>query len=259
MTTPSLAGRTVVVTRAEPEGGPLGCALTSLGARALYRPLLSVRAVSSEHDIRALQSTLAQLAEAHWLVLTSPRALEPLQRFGLFDAPAPAGLRVAVVGQRTAAAVHELGWQVDLVPESADAEGLLAAMTAQGIGPGTRVIFPASARARRVLPDGLRALGVTVEQVTAYHPVELPVNETQWHDAVAADALTFSSPSAVDALTAALNDDLLAHLRTLPAGVQGPTTGAAARSAGWQKVIEADPRSFEGLALSLATALGPNA
>jgi uroporphyrinogen-III synthase len=72
-----------------------------------------------------------------------------------------------------------------------------------------------------------------------------------------ADALTFTSPSAVHALVEALGADEVATLVDLPVAVQGPTTGRAARKAGWTRVVEAEPRTFEGLAETLARALGP--
>jgi uroporphyrinogen-III synthase len=254
----SLRGRTVAVTRPEPPDGPLAAALSVRGATPVHRPVLEIRPLESG----SLTDAVAGLPDVDWLVLTSPRAVSALAGVGVFGSPPPPSLRVAVVGARTAEAVRECGWPVDLVPATAGAAGLVEAFRAAGVREGARVLFPASARARPELPEGLEAMGARVRSIAAYEPVPKPLVEADWTGPDGApdwDALTFTSPSAVDALTAGLPDRVLRPLRCLPAGVQGPTTGAAVRAAGWSAVVEAEPRTFAGLASALASHLGPSA
>ncbi len=247
----------MVVTRPEPESGPLSAALREWGAEAVHRPVLVFHPTGRA---AGLSATLQAERPPDWLVLTSPRAADTLAEAGVFEAPCPRGLRIAVAGHQTAQAVRRHGWAAHLVPDPSGAAPLLAAMEASGVGGGDRVLFAASSLARPLLADGLRALGAVVETVAIYGPVARPLHAAEWEGEARLapwDALTFTSPSAVSAVESGLSDTTLSALRRLPAGVQGPTTGAAARDAGWQRVVEARPHTFRGLARALADYLGP--
>jgi uroporphyrinogen-III synthase len=250
----TLDGRRIVVTRAEAEGGTLGRALRSLGARPVHCPVLQVTGPEDEAELR---QALERLPEMDWLVLTSPRAVEALDGQGVFVDEAPEGLQIAVVGARTEEALEERGWRAHVVPRPAGAIPLLLALQARDVGRGARILFPASEKARTVLPDGLRDRGARVYQVVAYRPAPAALSPQARAAMGGADAVTFTSPSAVNALVESLGDEELAALRELPAGVQGPTTGRAAREAGWTRLVEAEPRTFQGLAAALAREIGP--
>jgi uroporphyrinogen-III synthase len=209
------------------------------------------------HPPEARRALLPSLGGFDWLVVTSPRTVDLLSEAGAFAGRRPEGLRIAAVGDRTADRLASVGWAADRVPEKAGAEPLLAALLSDvgdeagsTAATGGRVCFPASAQAGDALPRGLESAGFEVVRIDLYAPRPVPQDPTRWTEWTreGLDALTFTSPSAVDGLTAGLDEPgLLAALRAIPAGVQGPTTGAAARTAGWIDVIEAHPRTFEGL------------
>jgi uroporphyrinogen-III synthase len=250
----SLEGRRIVVTREEPGEGPLSRALLESGAVPLVAPTVEVVAL---HDSDERRDLLPPLDAVDWLVVTSPRTVDLLADAGVFDGPPPAGLRVAAAGARTGAHLAAVGWPADRIPEAAGAEPLLQTFLsslegerAPGLGPGSRVLFPASAQAGTALPRGLEDAGFDVVRIDLYAPRPVPQDPVWWREQVrdGVDALTFTSPSAVDGLTRGLEDAaVLATLRERPAGVQGPTTARAARHAGWAEVVEARPRTFEGL------------
>lgn len=254
MTGDRLDGRRVVVTRAEAEDGPLCRALSELGASPLHCPVLQVNGPEDEEEFR---QALALLPEMDWLILTSPRAVEAMDEEGAFDDGAPEGLQVAVVGAKTAEALEARGWRPHVVPEPAGAIPLLLALEARGVGRGARILFPASERARTVLPEGLRDRGAKVFQVVAYRPAAAYLDAEARRRLRSADVVTFTSPSALEALVDALDGAEIARLVDLPAGALGPTTARAVRDAGWTRVVEARTRSFEGLAATLARDLGP--
>lgn len=250
MSGPALTGRAVVVTRPERADGPLAAALTARGAVPVHRPVLEIRST----DVRALDEALRTLDEVDWLVLTSARAVSALDDAGAFLDPPPSSLRVAVVGPKTAAAVHAAGWPVHVEPDPAGAAGLLLALEARGVDRRHRVLFPASAQVRPLLPDALRARGARVDLIPVYTPVARALSAREWDPTGAVppwSALTFTSPSAVSAVVDGLPPSTIRALLTLPAAVQGPTTGAATRQAGWSQVLEAHPRTFDGLATAL--------
>lgn len=247
------------MTRGEPDGeGPLSRALREAGAVPLAAPTVEIAPL---HDPEARRALLPSLDAFDWLVVTSARTVDLLVEAGALDGGPPEGLRVAAVGDRTADRLASEGWPADRVPETAGADPLLAALLGDTIDepgpaafPAGRICFPASARAGDALPRGLTAAGFEVVRIDLYAPRPVPQDPDRWTrwTREGVDALTFTSPSAVEGLARGLEDSALrATLRAIPAAVQGPTTGAAARDSGWVDVVEAHPRTFQGLVNAL--------
>lgn len=251
-----LAGRGVVVTRAEGPDGPVSTRLREHGATPLLRPAVAFDFASQKS---ALSDAVWQMGDYDWLVLTSSRAVRAMAAVHTFEHPRPERLRVAVVGPGTAAEIESYGWTADLIPESGGASVLVEQLRPR-LGESAHVLFPASEAAGEALPHALKELGATVDRIDAYAPRPSPQSTDAWvrdMDAGRIDALTFTSPSAVDALAKALSDALpeavFASIRALPAAAQGPTTARAVRNAGWAVVPVADPTTFEGLVGALET------
>ena len=113
-----------------------------------------------------------------WVAFTSVNAVravrEKLEEYGL-DARAFAGVKVAAVGEQTAAALGRFGIKPDLVPERR------AVRRGAGWRPGrryddvldpiNRVLLPRADIATETLVAGLTELGWEVEDVTAYRTV----------------------------------------------------------------------------------------
>lgn len=242
------------MTREESDDGPLSRALRAAGAIPLLAPTVEIVAL---HEPQGRRELLPSLHEFDWLIVTSPRTVALLSEVGVFRASRPTGLRIAAAGEQTAAALAKEGWHADRVPERAGAEPLLRALleerTCDSAAPGP-VLFPASAQAGTTLPDGLTRAGFEVHRLDLYTPRPRVQDPVWWTERTreGLDALTFTSPSAVDGLVRGVNDSTLRSLLLcLPAAVQGPTTASAAREAGWTDVVEARPRSFDGLVASL--------
>ena len=101
-----------------------------------------------------------------WLVITSAFTVEALGRLGhpLYSLVSP-GLRIAAVGDATAAAVRAAGGWVDLVPVDGAGGRALASNWPQGSG---RVAIPGAVQSAQTLPQALRALGWEVVQAGVY-------------------------------------------------------------------------------------------
>lgn len=223
-----LQGRRIAVTRAAADAEGLAGRLRALGAEPLLTPAIEVVVP----DPAPLDAVLDRLGEFHWVVFTSRNAADAVAR----RRSTLAGPRVAAVGTVTADALRAHGITVDLVAPEHTAESLLGAL---GDVDGQAVLFPASAIARRTLPDGLRARGARV--------VEVPVYGTRLADATYpalahADAVTFTSPSTVRGLLRANRIPAAAHVVCI-----GPTTADAARAAGLAVTAVADPHTEDGL------------
>jgi uroporphyrinogen III methyltransferase/synthase len=247
-----LTGRTVVVTRAPAQAGPLAQALRWAGARVLEVPVIEIADVPEEAAslVRAAES----VGEYRWLVFTSANAVERFVAL-LPDLRVLAGCRIAAVGRATAAALEAERLVPDLVPERASADGLVEAMpSAKGNG---RALFVKAAGAGEALAAGLAAKGWRVDQVVAYRTVTASSPHAEVTDGLAdADVVTFASPSAVRAYLQ-LRDRAGRELPVPPVvACIGSTTATAARAAGLSVAVEPSGADIDALVASIAAYLG---
>jgi uroporphyrinogen III methyltransferase / synthase len=240
-----LFGLDVVVTRTRQQASALARQLSDAGAGVVELPTIEV--VDPLDGGAALRQSLAGLDRYDWLVLTSPNgARRTLDELG--DARRLAGVRVAVIGTGTAAAVRERFVEPDLVPERFVAESLLEAMPPPPLG-GGRVLVSRAEVARDVLPDGLRAAGWEVDVVDAYRTVRAAPDPSALDRVADADVITFTSSSTVT------NFLSIAGAERVPPIVAciGPITARTAREAGLTVDVEAEEHSIEGLVSSIET------
>ncbi len=233
----------VVVTRAEPDNGPLCSHLRELGLQVLLWPAVSV----SVADTAALDEALRSIEGFDWIVFASRHAVAAVTER---TASPPATLRVAAVGQATAHVLHQRGWPVDLLPDDANAAALVSAFATRPIS-GMKVLFPASSRALPTIAAGLTQLGARVTQVEAYRtePASLDIGECHsWIDRDAISAVTFASPSAVIELERTLGKPHFDRLLDGAAAVViGPTTARELVERGRAPVV-AESATLRGLA-----------
>ena len=248
----ALLGRSVVVTRTREQSPELSRALRDAGAEVVSAPTIRVDGPTDGGE--ALRRAVAEVGDYDWVVLTSPNGAE---RFAaeLRDGRDLAGVRVAVMGPGTAAALASARVVPDLVPEHFVAESLLDAFEDPPAG-GGRVLLARAAVARDVLPDGLRARGWDVDVVEAYRTVSVDFDEPTRERVRAADAVTFTSSSSVRNFVAAMGGPEAA-VAGVPAVVAciGPVTAATARELGLDVTVEAQVHSIEGLVDAVVSAL----
>ena len=157
-----LSGRRILLTRAKRDDA-IARALRLAGAQVDALALT----VSTPLDSAQLDKARARLADGGyaWVVFSSWRAARAVVS-GLPRARS-LGTRIAAVGEATAR------WVVDHAGVSADLTGAGSAAALLACFPtsdsGARpILIPRSALAPDTLPDGLRALGWSVEAVDAY-------------------------------------------------------------------------------------------
>lgn len=256
-----LAGRRILVTRAEHQAGRLSRELAALGAEPVEVP--AIRILPPE-DFSPLDHALRQLSTYGWMIVTSANTvnaiLARIEELGMVSpgsqtwrtmfGPMP---RIAAIGPASAKAVRRMGWNVDLVPEKYVAESLLHALGDKLRG--QRVLLARSARARDVIPDALRAQGIDLDVMDAYR-TEIPhesVSQIQRLFAgdggsTSLDAATFTSSSTVENFLELLREAGQATPpKNLPAISIGPITSASLRAAGWEPTAEAAEHTIDGL------------
>jgi uroporphyrinogen-III synthase len=248
-----LTGRHILVTRRPEQSAELREGLVALGALVTELPTIEI---APPEDARPLDEALSSLHRYDWIVFTSANAVsavaERMSGLGLRGTGLGGGASVASVGPSTTEAILECfpGTEIALQPVARfRAEGLIEALRTRGIR-GQRFLLPVSDRARDALAVALLADGGDVEVVIAYRTIAPQGLRARVQEilSMGVDLVTFASPSAVENLAVAAG----AAARGLPAAVIGPVTEAAARAAGLEVRVTADPSTAEGLVAAIA-------
>jgi uroporphyrinogen-III synthase/uroporphyrinogen III methyltransferase/synthase len=234
------------------QAGKLSEGLRALGAEPVEVPVLEIRPPES---FAPLDAALRQLDHYDWLILTSANAVRALTDRTAFlgiATPQLAGLRVAAIGEATAAAARHAGLLVAFVPEAYLAESLVAGLlqSLQNPPSSQRILLARAAVARDVIPDALQAAGATVDVVDAYRNVLPEAAPERLRAALAdgIDAATFTSSSSATHLAEAARVAGIAWpLAAVPAVSIGPITSQTLRALGWPPAAEANPSDIPGL------------
>ena len=240
-----LKGVGVAVTRGEEGRGPLSRELRERGAEVLDWGTVGF---APPEDLCPLFSALLGIGEYDWICFSSPRAVAAV--VSRVPQP-PAGVGMAAVGPSTADSLRNAGWPVDRVPQNGLGEALVEAFRTAGDAGDARILFPASAVARDVIPRGLSELGGKVDRVVAYRMIHLPLDAEACIASLEmgeVQVVTFASPSAMEGLRAGLGEEIFHRLaHSLPAAAIGPTTAQALRKAGWSRISVAEEHTMDGL------------
>lgn len=233
----ALYGWSVLVPRAKEQAGPMSTRLAQHGAIPWEVPTISVEPPRSPAQMERAVKGLVD-GRYQWIVFTSANAVkavwEKFTEFGL-DARAFAGVRIATVGQKTAAAVAELGITPELMPPATarSAAGLVEVFPEydEDLDPVDRVLLPRADIATDLLVEGLIGLGWEVEDVVAYRTVRAAPPSAEIRHMIKSggfDAVCFTSSSTVRNLVGIAGKP---HQRTIIACI-GPMAAATAEECG---------------------------
>jgi uroporphyrinogen III methyltransferase/synthase len=253
--TKPLFGWRVLVPRTRDQAGELCDRLRAYGAVPVEVPTI---AVEPPRTPQAMDRAITGLVSGRyqWVAFTSANAVravrEKLEELGL-DARAFAGVKIAVVGETTGAAVEAWGIRPDLVPSGQQSsEGLLADWPEYepGLDGLDRVFLPRADIATETLVAGLVERGWQVDDVTAYRTVRASPPPAETREAIKTggfDAVLFTSSSTVRNLVGIAGKP---HPSTVIAAI-GPQTARTAEELGLRVEVLAPTPS----ALLLADAL----
>jgi uroporphyrinogen-III synthase len=249
VTAGALAGRRIVVTRAERQNGGLRELLERQGAEVLLLPTIEM---TPPESYTPLDNALREAKRFAWLVVTSANAVRVIgERLAALELAAQslAHLRCAAVGPSTAEALRSLGLAVEVVPELYVGEALADALKDRARG--QRVLVVRAAAARDVVPDALAAAGAQVTVVDAYRTV-IPADAAERARAVFGteplpEAVVFTSGSTVTHLLDVLRDTGMVFPSQVLCVSIGPVTSAALRDAGLAVSAEAETASLDAL------------
>ncbi len=234
--TKPLFGWRVLVPRTKEQAATLSTRLRGYGAVPEEVPTISVEPPRNPLQMDKAVRGLVE-GRYEWIVFTSVNAVkavrEKFEEYGL-DARAFSGLKIACVGEKTAASVATWGLRADLVPSGdQSAAGLLEDWPEydETLDPINRVFLPRADIATETLVAGLVELGWECDDVTAYRTVRAAPPPAPTRDAIKTgkfDAVVFTSSSTVRNLVGIAGKP---HPSTVIA-VIGPATAKTAEEHG---------------------------
>ncbi|MFI6062142.1 uroporphyrinogen-III synthase [Streptomyces sp. NPDC051286] len=251
-----LFGWKVLVPRTKEQAASLSDQLRSYGAVPHEVPTIAVEPPRTPQQMeRAVKGLVTGRYE--WIAFTSVNAVkavrEKFEEYGL-DARAFAGIKVAAVGEQTAAALIDFGVKPDLVPSGEQsAAGLLEDWPPYDpvFDPIDRVFLPRADIATETLVAGLIDLGWEVDDVTAYRTVRASPPPSDTREAIKGggfDAVLFTSSSTVRNLVGIAGKP---HNVTVIACI-GPATAKTAEEHGLRVDVLSPEPSVHKLAEALA-------
>ncbi|WP_109509820.1 uroporphyrinogen-III synthase [Nocardioides speluncae] len=254
--TKPLFGWRVLVPRTKEQAGSLSARLRGYGSVPEEVPTISVEPPRNPLQMDKAVRGLVE-GRYEWIAFTSVNAVkavrEKFEEYGL-DARAFSGLKIAAVGDKTAASIAAWGLRADLVPSGEQsAAGLLADWPPydEVLDPINRVFLPRADIATENLVAGLIDLGWECDDVTAYRTVRATPPPAPTRDAIKTgkfDAVVFTSSSTVRNLVGIAGKP---HPSTVIACI-GPATAKTAEEHGLRVDVLAPEPSVELLVDALA-------
>jgi uroporphyrinogen III methyltransferase / synthase len=254
-----LAGKRVLVARPVEQSSSTVEMLEERGAEAIVAPAITIH---DPIDPEPMQRAVRELRTYGWAAFTSingvERALREVERQG-GGARAFDGVKIAVVGPKTAKGLDRLGLRPSVVADEHHGEGLARAMLEAMGGARPRVLIARAKDAREVLPETLRGAGCVVDVVPFY--------ETRLPDAAmraelagrlaegGIDAVLLTSASTVASLCETLGEAAPEVLKKTIVASIGPITSAAAATCGVRVDVTARVHTLVGLLEALEESL----
>lgn len=228
----------------------LSSLLADLGARVFEAPVIGF---ADPVDWSPADQALRRIDSYDRIILTSVNAAERFHvRLKTLGLKVSARRHLIAIGPATAQRLRLLGLTVRSVASDSRAEGILDLLLADGSVAGQRILIPRAEIARALLPNRLREAGATVDVVSVYRTIPIPLSSDilEMLQARKVDVITFTSSSTVTNLLAATGGAGL--LSGAVIAVIGPVTDATARAAGLTPEIQAPSAEMAQLAGAIA-------
>ena len=218
--------------------------LESLGVDPVADPMLAVEPTGA-----------TPRTDAEYVVLTSKTGAELVS-----DVWQPGEATVCAIGPKTADALREEGYTVDIVPCEYTSSGLVDELA--GVVEGTRIEVARSDHGSDVLLDGLIEAGAYVHETVLYRLIRPEESGESAELAANGDlaAACFTSSLTVEHFLEAaeargVREEAIAGLKTATVGVIGEPTAETARSLGLEVDVVPEEATFEALAQETVAAL----
>ncbi len=256
-----LTGKTILVTRSMGQSSQFSDRLIASGATVIEMPTLEIGPPSSWE---ALDNAIAHLSDFDWLILTSSNGIdyffERLIAQGK-DTRVLAGVKIAVVGEKTAHSLKQYSIRADFIPPNFVADSLVENFPEELNS--KKVLFPrVESGGREVLVKELTLKGAKVIEVAAYQsccPSSIPPAAELALQNRKVDVITFASSKTVQffcQLTNKIfsnNSDASQFLEGVCIASIGPQTSKTCHALFGRVDVEAQEYTLDGLTQALIT------
>ncbi|MFN2493188.1 MAG: uroporphyrinogen-III synthase [Pyrinomonadaceae bacterium] len=255
-----LAGRTVVITRAQSQASEFVNELERFGATVIVCPTIEIGELE---NYERLDEVIEHLYGYDWLIFTSVNGVEYFFRRLKTRKREISNIdefKVCAIGEATAEKLRELRVHVDLIPQEFKAEGVFDGLERFVGGPaglkGLNILIPRASVARDYLPKALHNAGARVDIVPVYR-TSLPQNADRGKIAAllsgSADCIAFTSSSTVRNLAQLFDtEDLSGPLSGVVVACIGDITGRTAQEFGLSVDIQPEQFTIPSLASAIA-------
>ncbi|MBD2731561.1 uroporphyrinogen-III C-methyltransferase [Nostoc sp. FACHB-892] len=256
-----LSGKTILVTRSVGQSSQFSDRLIALGATVIEMPTLEIGPPSSWE---ALDDAIAHLSDFDWLIFTSTNGIDYFFERLIAqekDTRALAGVKIAVVGEKTAHCLKQRSLQPDFIPPNFIADSLVENFPENLHG--KKVLFPrVESGGREVLVKELTLKGAKVIEVAAYQsccPSGIPAEAKLALQNRKIDVITFASSKTVQffsQLTEKIfsnNPDTSQFLEGVCIASIGPQTSKTCHFLFRRVDVEAKEYTLDGLTQALIT------
>lgn len=259
-----LAGKNILVTRSIGQSNRFCELLSQAGANPIEMPALEIGPPSTWQE---LDNAIASLQSFDWLILTSTNGVEYFFE-RLFaqgkDARLLSGVKIAVVGEKTAKSLQQRGITPDFIPNNFVADSLVENFPEDLSG--KKILFPrVESGGRDILVREFTDKNAEVIEVAAYQsccPQSIPISAELALQSGEIDIITFASSKTVHffcELAAQIFGETNLHnpinlhpwLEDICIASIGPQTSEACRSLIGHVEIEADEYTIDGLAQAI--------
>lgn len=245
-----LFGQTVLVTRPADQADSLSGPLRDRGATVLLQPAIEI---GPPQDLAAVDAAIEALSSYQVIVFCSRNGvqyfLDRLLALGK-DARTLAGVQIAAVGSKTAAALSEYHLNADIIPDDFRAESLVQRLAPDAAG--KRIMIVRASRGRDLLADGLQAAGAEVSQVVAYSHGDVTEADPRLVELAKQgkiDWVTLTSSASAESIARMFGDSL----RQAKIASLSPVTSKTITDLGFEVAVEASPYTIEALIEALSS------
>ncbi|MGH8501260.1 MAG: uroporphyrinogen-III synthase [Gammaproteobacteria bacterium] len=238
-----LTGVGVMVTRASHQAGLLCEMIENAGGRAVRLPVLEITGPTSA---AGLERIINRLSAFHIAIFVSQNAVV----FGHALGADLGAIKLAAIGQKTAAALEQTGNRVDIYPRLGFTTEDLLKLPEMNDVRGRRIVIFRGEGGRERLGETLRARGASVVYAEVYRrvrPRELPAALRRCLEQRAAELITVASGEALKNLDQGCAPELRSRLHETALLAGSARIAAQAHSAGFTRVDAAKDPSDEAM------------
>ena len=218
-----LSGKRVIICSSERKKGTIAQPLRENGAEVIEKTMITVQA---NQDRAQLQEAIEEMGKYQWLVFTSPEGVtiffDEWRRMRR-DIRELGTVRIAAIGEKTAAEIENKCLKVDLTPAVHDG-GAFGKELAKVIEPGEHVLIPRAVQGGASLIDEISQVkDVIITDLPIYETVQRSATDEALRVLVGDDVetmLVFTSASSVKGFLAVTEDMDYNHCRCACIGNQ---------------------------------------